>query len=99
MGAEMFVTRSKGKTAEAAFKAAVDEALYEYGHRGYTSTIAEKDKFVHILVPAGDDPYYVVDRMLDENDENDERIVDKWGPAGCVELGDGEYVFFGWASS
>ena len=37
-------------------------------------------------------------------DEGDERVDDKWGPAGCIELprvGDGEktFLFFGWASS
>jgi hypothetical protein len=27
----------------------------------------------------------------------DPRISDKWGPAGCLELGSGRWLFFGWA--
>jgi len=30
---------------------------------------------------------------------DDKRVNDKWGPACCVPLGNGEYAFFGWASS
>lgn len=29
----------------------------------------------------------------------DERVDDKWGPAGCIEVAPGEYLFFGIASS
>lgn len=32
-------------------------------------------------------------------DENDPRIDDKWGPAGCIKAERNKYVFFGWASS
>ncbi len=31
--------------------------------------------------------------------EDDSRIADKWGPAGCISLDKNEYLFFGWASS
>jgi len=34
--------RAKGKTAQEAFDAAVAQARHEYGHGGYTGTIAEK---------------------------------------------------------
>ena len=27
----------------------------------------------------------------------DSRVDDKWGPAGCFDLGGGEWLFFGWA--
>jgi hypothetical protein len=26
-------------------------------------------------------------------------VDDKWGPAGCIDLGDGRFAFLGWASS
>lgn len=29
---------------------------------------------------------------------NDRRITDKWGPAGCIDLGNERWLFFGWAS-
>jgi hypothetical protein len=34
-------------------------------------------------------------RELMNND--DPRIEDKWGPAGCVALGGNRWYFFGWA--
>ena len=38
---------------------------------------------------------YEVDRLMDADDS---RIRDKWGPAGCVDVGNGTYIFFGRAS-
>ncbi|PAX84305.1 hypothetical protein, partial [Streptomyces albidoflavus] len=45
MGAEGFVTYQAGTDAQKAFEGAVEDARYEYGNRGYTGTIAEKDDF------------------------------------------------------
>jgi hypothetical protein len=42
MGAANFETVSSGKTAKEAFSRAVERAQYEYGHGGYSGTIAEK---------------------------------------------------------
>lgn len=94
MGATTFFTRAIGPTPREAFRAAVDNALYEHG-RGYTGTIAEKDSFVMIDVPEGADPVAFAQALIDEGDE---RVDDKWGPAGCVMLAEGKYLFFGWAS-
>lgn len=96
MGAESFTTRAKGKNAQEAFVAAVEEALHEYGHRGYTGTIAEKSEFVMIPRIKGLEAERQADMMIEDDDR---RISDKWGPAGCIEAGEGEYLFFGWASS
>lgn len=96
MGAESFVTRSKGKTAQEAFGAARDEAADERGHGGYTGTIAEKHEFTLIEMPDGANVDNYCAELINSADE---RIDDKWGPAGCIDLGKGEYVFFGWASS
>jgi hypothetical protein len=35
---------------------------------------------------SGDDPLW-------------EKVDDKWGPAGCIDMQDGTFLFFGWASS
>jgi hypothetical protein len=51
MGATTFETMSHGKTAEEAFSAAVDAARYEYGHGGYTGSIAEKYDFALYTLP------------------------------------------------
>ena len=45
MGRREFIQYVTGTNLEAAFEAAVKEAQYEYGHRGYTGTIAEKDGY------------------------------------------------------
>jgi hypothetical protein len=94
MGANQFSTRARGTTAEIAFRAAVDEAGYEHGHGGYSGTIAEKRSFVVISVPKGRDPAEYAN-----SDEAMAKVDDKWGPAGCVKIADGEWLFFGWASS
>lgn len=95
MGATTFYTKAKGKTADEAFRTAVDDALYKYGHAGYTGTIAEKRSFVMIASPNTADPVEYADMLLERRDS---RVDDKWGPAGCIRVSDGEYLFFGWAS-
>lgn len=96
MGADHFTITSKGKSAKEAFKIAVEEALDEYGHGGYTGSIAEKSDFVMITCPKNIE---VMDYVCDLFDECDERIDDKWGPAGCIKINDDTWVFFGVASS
>ena len=95
MGAEVFYTKSTGKTNQHAFKNAVDDAHYAHGHNGYTGSIAEKSSFVMIDLPDGKKPEQYANELIDADDP---RIIDKWGPAGCFYLGKKEYFFFGWAS-
>lgn len=95
MGACDFYSRAKGKTPEEAFWRAVEEARWEYGNGGYSGTIAEKSEFQIITVPDGQSAASYASELLDEDDE---RISDKWGPAGCLKVKDGEYLFVGWAS-
>lgn len=52
MGACDFVTEGVGKDPVDAFTTAVKEARWEFGHGGYTGTIAEKGGFVLIPRPA-----------------------------------------------
>lgn len=96
MGACTFYTEQEGPNAKAAFEDAVDQAQYDYGHAGYTGTIAEKGDFVMISLPEGKDPYDYADELIANGDR---RIDDKWGPAGCIKMEEGKYLFFGWASS
>ena len=99
MGSEVFQTKAKGKTAGEAFRAAVEAALYEYGHRGYSGTIAEKKEFVMIDLP---EDMNAIERERHAEtllEDIDDRIGDKWGPAGCIKLDDDQWLFFGWASS
>ncbi len=96
MGADSFIHKASGKNAREAFSAAVEDAAYWHGHGGYTGTIAEKSSFVMIDCPDDVDPEEYAEKLMDEDDH---RIDDKWGPAGCIDLGEGQYLFFGWASS
>jgi hypothetical protein len=96
MGAQQFFNRATGKNARDAFVNAVERASDDEGRGGYTGTIAEKHEFVMISVPDGEDATAFARKLLNEDDP---RIEDKWGPAGCVKVKEGEFVFFGWASS
>jgi len=95
MGADVFMTTAKGSDARNAFTNALQEALHDCGHGGYTGTIAEKRDFTVIPLLEGREPYEYAEELIDEGDE---RIDGKWGPAGCFDLGRGRYFFFGWAS-
>ncbi len=95
MGAQPFVTHASGEDAKSAFWTAVDAALFEYGHSGYSGSIAEKDSFVAIELPKGVNPEKEACRLINECDP---RIDDKWGPAGMFNLSEGQFLFFGWAS-
>lgn len=112
MGAEAFKVRVTAKSAGEAFFKATSEALHEYGHRGYTGTIAEKTEFGMESPRDGESPAECVRRCQhDSNHFSD----DKWGAAACVDLGPDPrfaaedagltagarhiFVFFGWASS
>ncbi len=108
MGATTFDVLSTGSGPKEAFRKAVDRACYDHGHSGYTGTIAEKSEFINIRLPDGADPYEYVNKLINDCDE---RIDDKWGPAGCLEItgstyaieagapsDDKAYLFFGWAS-
>ena len=99
MGANTFQVNASGKNAAAAFDSAVKQAEYDYGHAGYTGTIAEKDDFTIIPIseiPEEKTPYDYAESLLYEGDQ---RIDRKWGPAGAIHLGGEEWLFFGWASS
>jgi len=96
MGACTFMVTATGSNAKEAFKEAVEEATYDYGHRGYTGSIAEKDAFVIITCPPDQNPHDYAEALIDNGDG---RVDDKWGPAGCINLGENKYLFFGWASS
>ena len=95
MGAEQFITTIEGVSAIRAFELAVANAQYDEGHSGYTGTIAEMTEFVMIEKPAEISASEYAEYCC----MNSPEIEDKWGPCGCFALGEGNYMFFGWASS
>ena len=98
MGAEVFSCTAGGSTVGEAFSAAVEQAQWEHGHGGYTGTIAEKDSWTMVADEAMtlNDAEELGGRLVDECDE---RIDNKHGPAGAIQLVEGGWYFFGWAAS
>lgn len=108
MGGEIFIMFETGRGIKSAFSKAVKNALYHYGHRGYTGTIAEKEYVVEIPIPKDFNPDMAPEKRAEAwaNElisKEDDRINDTWGPAGgAFVAGEGKektYIFFGWASS
>ena len=114
MGAEQFITTAEGATAAEAFAAAREEAAYEHGHRGYSGTIAEKDSFTTLEIPALAGADETIARVYaqavlsgqfdvgaggEDMRRASEAVDDKWGPARHIALGGKLHLFFGWASS
>ena len=107
MGASDFYNIGFGDTAKKVFADLVSQAQYDHGHSGYSGTIAEKNDFTVIPLPEHKDPQDYAEELMENGDE---RIDDKWGPAGCIEMplsdkdkaehpGLKKFLFFGWASS
>jgi len=102
MGAADFFDEGYGATAKEAFAEVVEEARYEYGHGGYTGSIAEKSNFVMVTfdpgamiahgVENGEErtPLEAITREMFAQwlgDNCDHKLYqDKWGPAGCFEV-------------
>ena len=102
MGAERFDEFWLGADVSEAFSQARKKAFYEYGHRGYSGSLAEKDHYEirnggAALTRKEADAF--ADKDLEENDHG------KWGPAWVVKVkaDDSEllvgFLFYGYASS
>lgn len=102
MGAERFDEYQNGTDAKLAFNRAHERACYDYGHRGYTGSLAEKSQFE--IRNGGkavklSEAEAFADNDLDENDH------DKWGPAWALKIkaDDSDHIigfyFYGYASS
>jgi hypothetical protein len=111
MGAESFEVYSGEQDSGAAFAVLREQALYDFGHAGYTGTIAEKTGFViynpptHVssreAVAALVDSYSTRPEWADAQFDHIASIYnDKW--ADAVAIGDDEgfgWYFIGWASA
>jgi hypothetical protein len=100
MGGTTFSCTAQGGTVGEAFHNAVEQALYDYGHAGYTGTIAECEGYTVIqsLPLTMAEAVNLGNKLIDDDDP---RINDKWGPAGAIyvnEEGQDPWYFFGWAS-
>lgn len=106
MGAQTFIADVESESCAQAFKEVTDQARYDYGHAGYSGTIAEKHEFQCVDGPddvasmsTGDIYAWIDEQLTNVNGEDPPFWDDKWGPAACLKVGDGRFFFFGWASS
>ena len=93
MGANTFLDTAVGTSAREAFDRLTDQARYEYGHGGYTGTIAEKHGFREFTLPEvpGLSPSSLVEFCLNgiyDEDGNDAA----WTPHTGSRLVDGKWV-------
>jgi len=100
MGAHNFHASVYGETADEAYKDAVDEALFEYGHQRYNGTISTTHGFVLIPLNEGETVDDWAHRVIDD------KRVQKWENCACVadpdepiENGRSLWHFAGWAAS
>lgn len=99
MGAQEFQIYATEATPKKAFKEAVEESLYSYGHDGYTGTIAEKSTFTmaSLTIMSEAKARQLINATINTT------YGDKWGPAGCIQISStnkhlNTYIFYGWAS-
>lgn len=84
MGATDFMVSAKGTSPKEVFQKLVKEAKHEFGHVGYSGTIAEKDSFKFLPLPPGKNPFDYARELIRTGHPS---ISDTWGPAGCFLLG------------
>jgi hypothetical protein len=109
MGAEPFNVTYEG-TLESAFIQAKEDAFYNYGHAGYTGTIAEKGTFLKIDIPlkyngkiASPQASELINDIEADSPNVPQWILkayhDKWGPALAIRVGPSRWCFLGWAAT
>ena len=84
MGSHTFGNTIGGKkmTPNEAYKTLCDDALHEHGHDAYNGTISTTSGFVLVALPPRKELHKFIFDLLEEED----RQIQKWGPAGCIEL-------------
>lgn len=102
MGASEFFTSFSGATVREAFNNATEAARHEYGHGGYTGTIAEKNDYKSASSQVFDSRVEADAFANDCLSDGNHWANDKWGPAAYVTYknkdGAIRFLFFGVAS-
>lgn len=96
MGASEFRNTIKSTSASAAYKSLVKDATDEYGSDPYNGTISTTSGFIEVFPNAGESVDSCIERML--GDDGARLGIEKYEKAGCINLANGKFVFFGWAS-
>jgi hypothetical protein len=95
-----FFTTSNGINADTAFNNAIKEAR-ENPHfaQGASGTIAEKEEFIVFDGYVSYDPVACKELAEKIINRKNTDLNDGYGPAGCIHVGENEYLFFGTAFS
>ena len=86
MGAHTFTQTHGGKKLEPrdAYAQLVNEAIHDSGHDPYNGTISTTSGFV--MVDCGKRRPKTMIREICDHKNSDYSHIEKWGPAGCIEL-------------
>lgn len=84
MGACTFTNTigGKGMDPNTAYKELCRQAQYDHGHDPYNGTISTTSGYVIVTVAKGRS----IDKVIDEELMGGDSPVQKWGPAGCIEM-------------
>lgn len=88
MGSESFINHGSGSSPSDIFHDLVSQVAHEYGHGGYTGTIAEKHGFEIVRnqpVRLLEEAILWADQQLSDY-ESDGFWQDKWGPAAAIPV-------------
>jgi transcription elongation factor Elf1 len=97
MGATQFVCTGKGVNVASAFVDAKKQVMAENDSKHSPGTITEKTKYKVIECNTDDTSIETeIDALLSDVYS---WIQDKWGPAGAIQIGEEEWVFFGYADN
>lgn len=85
MGSDSFTAVGNHPDIAIAFDRAHSEAVHHYGTRGYTGSLAEKHGYTVVTstLHTPEAAYRLARELMDDDDD---RINDKWGPAGAIPL-------------
>lgn len=95
----IFYVTVKGKSADEAFDTAVNEARKEHiTDAGASGSIAEKQEYMTFIGHVSYDPdgtREMAERLMTTPSVVRDMLADGYGPAGCIYIGESEYLFFG----
>ncbi len=87
-----FLTSACGNNADHAFYNAITAAQADYGVSGQTGTIGDKKEFRMVKITGECNPFDYAKNQLDLD-----TVKSTTDPVDCIDSGDGEFTFFGWA--
>lgn len=101
MGAQSFVVKAKGKSAQKAFDELVEDAQWQYGHDAYNGTISTtqlRRRTALLYATPDDDLVNKAYEMIREKDYGDKWSCDYIEIVPVAKNEEHTFLFYGWAS-